>query len=96
MEFDQVAVEHLFEEFDYVLLDDAGRRFVGCAEGGYQGRELGGLGEETPDFRASVAEAEALARIEGHEDDFGADCGLDGRGAADYGDVVIDSHALES
>src|SRR5580704_9440248 len=67
LEFDQAAVEHLFEEFDYVLLDDAGGRFVGLAEGCDERVEKGGFFEESPDVGTGFAEAEALAGIEGHE-----------------------------
>lgn len=96
LEFDQVAVEHLFEKFDDVLLDDAGRRFVGSAEGCYEWGELGRIGQQTPDIGAGLTKAEALAGIEGHEDDLGADGGFDGLGAARDRDLPIDSHSLET
>ena len=94
LEFDEAAVEELLEEVDDVVLDDARGGLVGLAEGGNDWIEVGGLFEETPDVRSGFAQPEALARLEGHEYDFGTDCGLYGAGAADYRHLLVDSHAL--
>ena len=94
MEFDEVAVEELFEEFDDVAFNDAGRGLVGLAECGYEGGQLGGAGEETPDVGAGFTEAEALAGFEGHEDDLGSDGGFDRGGTPDDCDLFVDSHSL--
>lgn len=91
MEFDEVAVEELFKELADVLLDDVWGGVVLGGQGVNEGGEGGGLSEQAPDFGAGIPEAEALAGLEGHQDDFGADGGFGGVGAADEGDGFGDA-----
>ena len=73
LDLDEPAIEHLFQKFADVLLDDLSGSVVGLGERHDDGLELRGVGEQSPNVRARFPQAEALARLEGHQDNFGAD-----------------------
>lgn len=70
------------EEVGGVLLDGAFGGVVEVMELREEGGEGEGFGEEAPNLGAGVAEADAFAALEQHEDDLFAYAGLDGGSVA--------------